>query len=84
MEVVERADLISKKFALQFKERLQEKQKNNAASKLPLVAQADFAYLFKLATGHLQLPENPVRQREVLARLKNTVRSYVQVSWIKW
>lgn len=78
LDVVERADLVSKNFAQKFKERLQTRQKENAASKLPLVAQADFAYLFKLGSGEIQLPSNPVRQKEVLLRLKDTIRRYVR------
>ncbi|KAE9393743.1 hypothetical protein BT96DRAFT_828770, partial [Gymnopus androsaceus JB14] len=60
IEVVERADVISKNFAEQFKAKLQEKQKKQALGKLPLVAQADFVYLVHLATGKAQLPEDPV------------------------
>lgn len=78
LEVVERADAISKDFAKQFKERLQLKQKQNGASRMPITARADFAYLFKIATGELQMPEDPVRQKQVLALLKSTVRRYVE------
>jgi DNA mismatch repair protein MSH6 len=78
LDVVERADVVSKNFAQQFKEKLQDKQKKNATSRLPLVAQADFAYLFNLATGQLQMPANSVREKEVLLRLKETVRRYIQ------
>lgn len=78
LEVVERADLISKNFAQQFKEKQEDKKKTSASSKTPLVAQADFAYLFKLATGQIQLPGDPVRRIEVLSRLKETVKRYVQ------
>lgn len=77
--MVERADVISKDFARQFKEKLADKQKKNAASRLPLVAQADLAYLFKLATGDNQIQASPVRQKEALTRLKEVVRRYVQV-----
>ncbi|KAJ7702418.1 DNA mismatch repair protein msh6 [Mycena rosella] len=78
LEVVERADLISKKFAQQFKEKSLERQKSNAAGRLPLAAQADFAYLFGLGTGRIEMPTDPTRREEVLARLKKTVRCYVQ------
>jgi DNA mismatch repair protein MSH6 len=78
MEVVKRAETVSHDFARQFKEKLEGKQQKAATSKLPLVAQADFVYLFKLASGKLQMPENPVRQREVLMRLKETVKKYIQ------
>ncbi|KAJ6606598.1 muts domain V-domain-containing protein [Mycena vulgaris] len=78
LNVVERADLISKKFAQQFKEKLMDRQKNDAAGRLPLAAQADFAYLFGLGTGKIEMPADLTRRKEVLARLKKTVRCYVQ------
>lgn len=78
LDVVERADVVSKNFAKQFKERLQDKQKKSATSRLPLDAQADFAYLYGLATGSLEMPANQIRQKEVLLRLKATVRRYIQ------
>jgi DNA mismatch repair protein MSH6 len=78
LSVVERADSVSKDFAQQFKERLQVKKAKEGAAKLPIVAQADFTYLFKIATGQLPMPADPVRQKEVLVRLKETVRRYVQ------
>ncbi|KAJ7043296.1 muts domain V-domain-containing protein [Mycena alexandri] len=78
LEVVERADIISKKFAQQFKEKMADRQRNDATSRLPLVAQADFAYLFGLGTGKIEMPADPARCKEVLARLKKTVRCYVQ------
>ncbi|KAF8155583.1 muts domain V-domain-containing protein [Crassisporium funariophilum] len=77
-EVVKRADVISKDFAKQFKEKLQIKQEQHASAKMPLVAQADFAYLFKLGRGELQMPEDPMRRREVLAGLKEIVRRYIR------
>ncbi|KAF8960367.1 hypothetical protein BDZ97DRAFT_1922267 [Flammula alnicola] len=77
IDVVERADVISKDFAKQFKEKLQIKQEQHASAKIPLVAQADFAYLYKLGTGELQLPEDPIRRKEVLVRMKDIVRRYV-------
>ena len=76
LEVVERADSISKDFAQQFKEKLKLKQKRDGASRMPLVARADFAYLFKIATGQLEV--DPTRGRQVLAGLKETVRRYIQ------
>ncbi|GBE83778.1 DNA mismatch repair protein [Sparassis crispa] len=71
-EVVKRADVVSKDFAMQFKEKIEGK-KNQAAGRLPLVAQADFAYLYKLATGKCEMSEDKVRQREVLKGLKAAV-----------
>jgi DNA mismatch repair protein MSH6 len=75
-EVVERAEVISEDFARQFKEKMKIKEKKSAGAGLPLVAQADFAYLHGLASGKLALPENEVRRREVLLRMKEVVRNY--------
>ncbi|KAJ7719604.1 muts domain V-domain-containing protein [Mycena olivaceomarginata] len=77
-EVVERADVISKKFAEQFKQKLLDRQTHDAARRLPLVAQVDFAYLFTLGTGKIAMPSDPTRCKEVLARLRKTVRCYIQ------
>jgi len=49
---VKRAGVISKDFVKQFREKLQIK---HASSKMPLVAQADFAYLFKLGIGDMTI-----------------------------
>ncbi|KAH9922892.1 DNA mismatch repair protein Msh6 [Amylocystis lapponica] len=70
LEVVERADIVSKDFARQFKEKIEGK-KNKAAGRLPLVAQADFAYLYGLATGNLEMPGERL--------LKGAVRNYLPV-----
>jgi DNA mismatch repair protein MSH6 len=78
LEVVERADLISKDFAKQFAEKLQIKQRRHASSKMPLVAQADFAYLFKLGIGELKLPDDTLRRKETLVRLKEIARCYLR------
>jgi DNA mismatch repair protein MSH6 len=78
LQVVERADLISKKFAQQFKEKLMDRQKNDATGRLPLPAQADFAYLFGVGTGKIEMPADPTRRKEVLARLKKTVQCYMK------
>ncbi|KAF9528358.1 muts domain V-domain-containing protein [Crepidotus variabilis] len=77
LPVVKRADVISKDFAEKFKEKLQLKQKKQASAQLPLVAQADFAYLYKLGTGQLELPEDPIRRAEVLVRMKSIIRQYL-------
>ena len=77
-EVVERAETVSKDFAKQFKQRMADRQEKSAAARLPLVAQADFVYLYGLATGRTKLPEDPVRQREVLMRLRECVRRSVR------
>ncbi|KAH8113753.1 DNA mismatch repair protein Msh6 [Phellopilus nigrolimitatus] len=76
MDVVKRAEVISSDFARQFKERVEGKR----TSTLPLVAQADFAYLLRLATGEMRLPESRMRQREILRCLKEAVPRYVQAS----
>ncbi|KAI0822933.1 DNA mismatch repair protein Msh6 [Trametes gibbosa] len=77
LEVVERAEVVSKDFAKHFQEKIEGK-KNKAAGRLPLVAQADFAYLYKLATGTIDLPEDKVRRREVLRVLKGAVKGCLQ------
>jgi DNA mismatch repair protein MSH6 len=78
LDVVERADVVSKDFAKQFKQRMADKKEKSASARLPLVALADFAYLYGLATGVVKLPEDPLRQREVVARLKECVRRNVE------
>jgi DNA mismatch repair protein MSH6 len=80
IEVVERADLVSKKFAEQFKAKMALKQERSASSKLSITAQADFAYLVKLATGALQQSDDAVKQKKTLAVLKATVARYIQTS----
>jgi len=74
-EVVERADVVSKQFAKQFKERMTLKQKANASSRLPLNIQADWVYLARLALGHEKL-DSGAKGREVLERMKETVKSF--------
>lgn len=80
LPVVERADVISKDFALKFKEKLQIKQAQHASARMPLVAQADFAYLFKLGSGELTLPDDPIRRKELIGRMKNIIQQYVKRS----
>ncbi|KAG6841043.1 hypothetical protein C0991_002351 [Blastosporella zonata] len=77
LPVVERADIVSKNFAQQFKERMEVKQMKDSG-RLPIDAQADFAYLYKVATGLLALPDDSVRRREVIAGLRETVQRYVK------
>ncbi|KAG1823365.1 muts domain V-domain-containing protein [Suillus subaureus] len=76
-EVVKRAEVVSEDFAKQFKAKIDDRKKKSLASKLPLVAQADFTYLLSLAMGNLKLPDDPFKQRELLKGLKQAVRSYV-------
>ena len=78
LEVVERADIVSKNFAQQFKEKMTNSRKNDATGRLPLAAQADFAYLLGLTTGKIEMPADASRRKQVLARLKKTVLCYVQ------
>lgn len=77
MEVVERADVVSKDFARNFKEKIEGK-KTKASGRLPLVLQADFAYLISVATGKVELPDEKVRRQKVLKGLKRAVKSGLQ------
>ncbi len=76
-EVVQRAEVVSKQFAQQFKEKLELKQKKNASAKMPLNLQADWVYLMKLASGETE-PGDKTRDREVLERLKDVVQSFAR------
>lgn len=76
MEVVKRAEVISADFARQFKERIEGKR----TSTLPLVAQADFAYLYRVAAGSGQLPDSLIKRREILRCLKEVIPRYVQTA----
>ena len=69
--VVDRADVVSKDFAKQFKEKVEGKRKQ---ARLPLVLQADFAYLMGLVSGKEKLPEDKAKAGEVLKGLKEAVR----------
>ncbi|KAI0066930.1 DNA mismatch repair protein Msh6 [Artomyces pyxidatus] len=73
MDVVQRAEVVSKDFADQFKLKMEGKRKKSASVRLPIDAQADFAYLYGLATGKYELDPNPVRQREVLKGMRAAV-----------
>ncbi len=70
MDVVERAELISKDFASKFKEKLEDKRRKLASTRLPIDTQADFAYLYRLAMGEGTLEGDVMRRREVLKGLK--------------
>ncbi|KXN86517.1 DNA mismatch repair protein msh6 [Leucoagaricus sp. SymC.cos] len=76
-EVVERAEVVSKQFAKQFKERMEMKQKESASSRMPLNIRADWVYLIKIASGEIKLG-NDAKSKEVLERLKETVRSFLR------
>ena len=71
IEVVERAEVVSRDFAKHFKEKIE--GKNKASGRLPRVVQADFACRYKLATGAIEMPQDAVRRREVLKVLKGAV-----------
>lgn len=79
MDVVERAEVISKDFASKFKEKLEGKRKQSASSKLPIDVQADFAYLYTLVAGKCELDADVVRRREVLRGLKACARRRQQL-----
>lgn len=70
MDVVERAEAISKDFASKFKKKLEDKRKQSVSSRLLIDVQADFAYLYTLAAGKCELDADGVRRREVLRGLK--------------
>ena len=76
MDVVKRAEVISTDFAKQFKERIEGKR----STALPLVAQADFAYLYRLATGGVKLPEDKMRRKAILRALKAAAPRYVRAA----
>lgn len=78
-EVVQRADVVSQNFARQFKEKIEGKKSKAASAAVPLVAQADFSYLYGLASGKIFLPDDPVRRKEVLPGLKAAMRSCLRV-----
>ncbi|TFK72470.1 DNA mismatch repair protein Msh6 [Pluteus cervinus] len=72
--VVERADVVSKSFSEQFKKKQTDKRQT-AAAKLPLTAQADFAFLVKLAMGNAPLIDAS-RQKVLLSEMKKIGRRY--------
>ena len=76
LEVIERAEVVSKKFAQQFQEKFLARE-NDESRRLPLPLQADLAYLYRLATGQTKLPEENVAQVEVLRRMKRTIGSFL-------
>ncbi|KAI9438563.1 DNA mismatch repair protein Msh6 [Lactarius indigo] len=73
MDVVERAEVISKDFASKFKEKMEDKRRKLASARLPIDTQADFAYLYKLAVGECALEGDAVRRREGLKGLKMAI-----------
>ncbi|KAF8518415.1 DNA mismatch repair protein Msh6 [Hysterangium stoloniferum] len=69
LDVVTRAEAISKDFAQKFKE----KQASKKNTSLPITTQADFAYLFKLASNTMAIEVNGGRIKETLRILKLAV-----------
>lgn len=55
---------------------MEEKQSKRATARLSLAAQADFAYLIRLATGKIKMSSDPVKQKMVLDMMKETVKNY--------
>lgn len=77
IDVVRRAEVISKDFASKFKEKIEGRRKQSASSRLSIDTQADFAYLSKLARGICELEGDVVRRREVLIVLRSSIESRV-------
>jgi DNA mismatch repair protein MSH6 len=77
IDVVERAEVISKDFASKFKEKIEGRRKQSASSRLLIDTQADFAYLYKLAGGKCGFDGDVVRGREVLRGLKSSIERRV-------
>ncbi|KAG8933876.1 DNA mismatch repair protein msh6 [Tulasnella sp. 419] len=73
--VVKRAETISRDFALQFQKRMAAKKK----SALPLLGQADFAYLWGLAGGRTSVQEPLSRQNRVFEVLRKATLSHASV-----
>jgi DNA mismatch repair protein MSH6 len=78
MDVVERAEIISKDFASKFKERIEGNRKKSASARLTIDTQTDFAYLYKLAVGRCDLDADVVRRREVLKGMKESMVGRVE------
>ncbi|KAF8504398.1 DNA mismatch repair protein Msh6 [Russula emetica] len=77
IDVVERAEVISKDFASKFKEKMEGRRKQSASSRLSIDTQADFAYLCKLARGICELDGDVVRRREVLIVLRSSIEKRI-------
>jgi DNA mismatch repair protein MSH6 len=72
-DVVTRATAVSTDFASHFRARVEGKRARTAGARVPLLVQADFAFLHALVNGRKLLDDNPVRRREVLVGLKAAV-----------
>jgi DNA mismatch repair protein MSH6 len=71
--IIERADTVSGDFVRQFAERMAGRKKT-AVSRLPTSAQADFAYMWRLASGEQEMPEDGFQKREVLEGIVGAMR----------
>ena len=72
-DVVQRAEKISTDFAAQFKTRMSSRK----IASLSMSAQADFAFLAKVAQqGAAALSENPVRRKETLGIIRKAIATY--------
>ena len=75
-DVVDRAAVVSADFANTFRAKIEGRRKAaGPGSRLPLVVQADFAFLHALTTGSRTLEDSadPARARDVLAGLRKAV-----------
>jgi DNA mismatch repair protein MSH6 len=75
--VVVRADAVSADRVRQFAKHMAGRKKT-AATRLPVFAQADFAYLWRLAKGEQELPEDNVRRQEVLEGIMGAMRGLLK------
>ncbi|KIJ46668.1 hypothetical protein M422DRAFT_74879 [Sphaerobolus stellatus SS14] len=71
MDVVMRAETISNDFAQKFREKQAEKKRNA----IPLLLQADFAFLLKLATGAISADADRYKMAETLKILNKFVKN---------
>ncbi|KIJ41375.1 hypothetical protein M422DRAFT_172322, partial [Sphaerobolus stellatus SS14] len=71
MDVVMRAETISNDFAQKFREKQAEKKQNA----IPLLLQADFAFLLKLATGAISADADRYKMAETLKILNKFVKN---------
>jgi DNA mismatch repair protein MSH6 len=70
LDVVTRAESISKDFAKKFKE----KQASKKTVTMPLTTQADFAYLVKLATANLSIDSYAIKTKDTMTILKRSAK----------
>jgi DNA mismatch repair protein MSH6 len=78
-DVINRADVVSQSFANQFKARLAVRKERSASYRIPLVAQADFVHLHRLATDDSTSKAVNEVQRS-LSLMKLLAKSYASQS----